>query len=127
MSQSPEPATEEPALATQEDVLPGVEAYIAAQRQQQQLVHDPPAQVPAPWWFSKLAGWRGVVRFVGLYMALPFVTGVMAGMGEIFANELMFRWGWRGARPVNVPGRSGRVFPVSDTTAAQAAPRFQKE
>ncbi|KAI8324541.1 hypothetical protein GQ54DRAFT_309096 [Martensiomyces pterosporus] len=52
------------------------------------------------------------LRFTASYMVLPFITGVMAGMGEIFANELMFRWGWRGARPVVVPGRSGRVFPI---------------
>ncbi|KAJ2718786.1 hypothetical protein GGI07_005591 [Coemansia sp. Benny D115] len=59
--------------------------------------------------------WRRTLRFVGLYLALPFVTGVMAGMGEIFANEAMYRWGWRGARPIHVPGRHKRVFPVKET------------
>ncbi|KAJ2741021.1 hypothetical protein GGI20_005477 [Coemansia sp. BCRC 34301] len=59
--------------------------------------------------------WVKVLRFTATYLALPFVTGVMAGMGEIFANEFMYRWGWRGARPVAVTGRNGRVFPVTDS------------
>lgn len=53
-------------------------------------------------------GWPSVLRILGTYLALPFVTGVMAGMGEIFANELMYRWGWRGARPLQVPNRRNR-------------------
>ncbi|KAJ2627532.1 hypothetical protein GGF44_004703 [Coemansia sp. RSA 1694] len=60
--------------------------------------------------------WPKVLRFTATYLALPFITGVMAGMGEIFANEFMYRWGWRGARPIAVAGRNGRVFPVADTT-----------
>ncbi|KAJ2611777.1 hypothetical protein H4S08_002999 [Coemansia sp. RSA 1365] len=59
-----------------------------------------------------IPSWGRTFRFISLYMALPFVTGVMAGMGEIFANELMYRWGWRGARPIMVPGRNGRVYPI---------------
>ncbi|KAJ2029143.1 hypothetical protein IW146_008198 [Coemansia sp. RSA 922] len=58
--------------------------------------------------------WPKVLRFTATYLALPFITGVMAGMGEIFANEFMYRWGWRGARPVAVAGRNGRVFPVGE-------------
>ncbi|KAJ2910427.1 hypothetical protein GGI21_000890 [Coemansia aciculifera] len=57
--------------------------------------------------------WIKILRFTATYLALPFITGVMAGMGEIFANEFMYRWGWRGARPVAVAGRNGRVFPVA--------------
>ncbi|KAJ1722696.1 hypothetical protein LPJ53_002909 [Coemansia erecta] len=71
--------------------------------------------VPAQSWWRRAVsggGWGRSLRFFGLYMALPFVTGVMAGMGEIFANEVMFRWGWRGARPIQVPGRNARVFPI---------------
>ncbi|KAJ2782917.1 hypothetical protein H4R18_001996 [Coemansia javaensis] len=64
-------------------------------------------------WFAPLSGWGGAARFLATYVALPFVTGVMAGMGEIFANELMYRWGWRGARPVAVPGRNGQTFPAA--------------
>ncbi|KAJ2305795.1 hypothetical protein IWW55_001756, partial [Coemansia sp. RSA 2706] len=52
-----------------------------------------------PRWWRRWFG-SGTLRFVATYMALPFVTGVMAGMGEIFANELMYRWGWQGARPI---------------------------
>ena len=29
---------------------------------------------------------------------LPFIHGMMLGFGEIFAQELGFRWGWSGAR-----------------------------
>ncbi|KAJ1861735.1 hypothetical protein LPJ73_000948 [Coemansia sp. RSA 2703] len=71
--------------------------------------------IPSQSWWRRVVsdgGWGRTLRFFGLYMALPFVTGVMAGMGEIFANEVMFRWGWRGARPIQVPGRNGRVFPI---------------
>ncbi|KAJ2513670.1 hypothetical protein H4217_006201 [Coemansia sp. RSA 1939] len=62
-------------------------------------------------WMLKVPNWGRVLGFVATYMALPFVTGVMAGIGEIFANELLYRWGWRGARPISVPGRNGQVFP----------------
>ncbi|KAJ2849549.1 hypothetical protein IWW36_002555 [Coemansia brasiliensis] len=71
------------------------------------------------WWKGWFGG--GTLRFVATYMVLPFVTGVMAGMGEIFANEVMYRWGWRGARPIMVEGRKGRVFP-SEKPAAQHNP-----
>ncbi|KAI9479400.1 hypothetical protein LPJ78_004250 [Coemansia sp. RSA 989] len=67
------------------------------------------------WWKGWFSG--GTLRFVATYMLLPFVTGVMAGMGEIFANEAMYRWGWRGARPIMVEGRKGRVFPIEKPTA----------
>ncbi|KAJ1961237.1 hypothetical protein GGI12_003362 [Dipsacomyces acuminosporus] len=73
-----------------------------------------PGPYKQPWWrqwFSAL-GWGKSFRFMATYMVLPFVTGVMAGMGEIFANELMFRWGWKGARPITVSGRNNRVFPL---------------
>ncbi|KAJ1927839.1 hypothetical protein IWQ60_002604 [Tieghemiomyces parasiticus] len=29
------------------------------------------------------------------YMLIPFFQGIMLGLGEICANELAFRWGWR--------------------------------
>ncbi|KAJ2549139.1 hypothetical protein EV175_004558 [Coemansia sp. RSA 1933] len=66
------------------------------------------------WWeiaAVKAPNWGRVLGFVATYMALPFVTGVMAGIGEIFANELLYKWGWRGARPVSVPGRNNQIFP----------------
>ncbi|KAJ1798052.1 hypothetical protein LPJ59_002751 [Coemansia sp. RSA 2399] len=64
------------------------------------------------WWgMVKAPNWGRVLGFVATYMALPFVTGVMAGIGEIFANELLYKWGWRGARPISVPGRNSQIFP----------------
>ncbi|KAJ2416332.1 hypothetical protein GGI10_001032, partial [Coemansia sp. RSA 2530] len=64
------------------------------------------------WQVISYVNWPKVLRFTATYLALPFITGVMAGMGEIFANEFMYRWGWKGARPVTVAGRNSRVFPV---------------
>lgn len=39
-----------------------------------------------------------LVRSVLINMCLPFVNGVMLGFGEIFAHEIAFQFGWRGAR-----------------------------
>ncbi|KAI9503229.1 hypothetical protein GGI25_004280 [Coemansia spiralis] len=74
-----------------------------------------------PWWVVKAPNWKRILGFVATYMALPFVTGVMAGIGEIFANELLYRWGWRGAKPISVPGRNNRVFPKSKSEQITAA------
>lgn len=38
---------------------------------------------------------RGAINLV-----LPFINGVMLGLGEIFAHEIGFRWGFFGARVV---------------------------
>ncbi|KAJ2834045.1 hypothetical protein FBU31_001821 [Coemansia sp. 'formosensis'] len=81
-------------------------------------VRDPSSRV---WQVISSANWSKVLRFTATYLALPFITGVMAGMGEIFANEFMYRWGWRGARPVAVAGRSGRVFPVREKASSIAS------
>lgn len=48
-------------------------------------------------------GWRCVINLV-----LPFVNGMMLGFGEIFAHEIMFRYGWFGAR-VQPPMRRQRT------------------
>lgn len=37
--------------------------------------------------------WKCIINLV-----LPFVNGMMLGFGEIFAHELMFRWGWFGTK-----------------------------
>ncbi|KAJ2830739.1 hypothetical protein GGI24_001838 [Coemansia furcata] len=80
-------------------------------------VRDPNSKV---WQVVSSVNWSKVLRFTAAYLALPFITGVMAGMGEIFANEFMYRWGWRGARPVAVAGRNGRVFPVVEKASSDA-------
>ncbi|KAJ1934837.1 hypothetical protein EC988_008679 [Linderina pennispora] len=105
-------------------------AYIAATQRQLESpdLFDPrhggyknsfkhPVEPQKKWW-QRVPSWSSVLRFTALYMVLPFITGVMAGMGEIFANELMFRWGWRGARPLMVKNRGNRVFPVTDKPGA---------
>ncbi|KAL1915640.1 uncharacterized protein VTP21DRAFT_6399 [Calcarisporiella thermophila] len=47
-----------------------------------------------------------VLRAVGINFFLPFLNGVMLGLGEIFANEIMFSFGWFGARIIPAGGRS---------------------
>ncbi|OLY80863.1 hypothetical protein AYI68_g5034 [Smittium mucronatum] len=37
-------------------------------------------------------------------IGLPFISGIMVGLGEIFANEVMFHYGWRGATPIRIIG-----------------------
>jgi len=39
-----------------------------------------------------------LIRTAAINLILPFINGVMLGFGEIFAHELAFRWGWRGAK-----------------------------
>jgi hypothetical protein len=39
-----------------------------------------------------------LLRTTAINLVLPFINGVMLGFGEIFAHELAFRWGWRGAK-----------------------------
>lgn len=36
----------------------------------------------------------GLVRGAAINLLLPFVNGLMLGFGELFANELAFRFGW---------------------------------
>jgi hypothetical protein len=39
-----------------------------------------------------------LLRTAAINLILPFINGVMLGFGEIFAHELAFQWGWRGAK-----------------------------
>jgi len=41
-----------------------------------------------------------LLRTAAINLMLPFINGVMLGFGEIFAHELAFRWGWRGAKVI---------------------------
>ncbi|THZ44274.1 TOM13-domain-containing protein, partial [Aureobasidium pullulans] len=36
----------------------------------------------------------GLARGAAINLLLPFVNGLMLGFGELFANELAFRFGW---------------------------------
>lgn len=40
----------------------------------------------------------GLIRGAGINLLLPFVNGLMLGFGELFANELAFRFGWSGTK-----------------------------
>lgn len=39
-----------------------------------------------------------LLRTAAINLILPFINGVMLGFGEIFAHEVAFWWGWRGAK-----------------------------
>jgi hypothetical protein len=40
----------------------------------------------------------GLLRGAAINLLLPFVNGLMLGFGELFANEVAFRWGWGGTK-----------------------------
>lgn len=50
-----------------------------------------------------------LLRTAAINLILPFINGVMLGFGEIFAHELAFRWGWRGAKVRMSPLPSGHA------------------
>jgi len=39
-----------------------------------------------------------LMRGAAINLLLPFVNGLMLGFGELFANELAFRFGWSGTK-----------------------------
>ncbi|BFZ54535.1 hypothetical protein PYCC9005_001572 [Savitreella phatthalungensis] len=41
--------------------------------------------------------WLGLARSSVINLVLPFLNGVFLGFGEIFAHEVAFLLGWRGA------------------------------
>jgi Outer membrane protein TOM13 len=43
--------------------------------------------------YSRPTFW-GLVRGAAINLLLPFVNGMMLGLGELLAHELAFRWGW---------------------------------
>lgn len=52
----------------------------------------------------------GLLRGAAINVLLPFINGLMLGFGELFANELAFRFGWSGTKVRNwrrrfCPGR----------------------
>jgi Outer membrane protein TOM13 len=43
--------------------------------------------------YSKPTFWS-LVRGAAINLLLPFVNGMMLGLGELLAHEIAFRWGW---------------------------------
>lgn len=59
----------------------------------------------------------GLLRGAGINLLLPFVNGLMLGFGELFANELAFRFGWSGTK-VSLAWRSlKRCVAVAQATS----------
>ncbi|OMJ09084.1 hypothetical protein AYI69_g10817 [Smittium culicis] len=54
--------------------------------------------------FFKAFNFKGILVISLTTIGLPFISGMMVGLGEIFANELMFYYGWRGATPIRIIG-----------------------
>ena len=43
--------------------------------------------------YSRPTFWT-LVRGAAINLLLPFVNGMMLGLGELLAHEIAFRWGW---------------------------------
>ncbi|OMJ16222.1 hypothetical protein AYI70_g2239 [Smittium culicis] len=59
--------------------------------------------------FFKAFNFKGILVISLTTIGLPFISGMMVGLGEIFANELMFYYGWRGATPIRIIGTLSRA------------------
>ena len=74
-----------------------------------ELSDSPPSSSSSPMiLYSPPTIW-GLLRGAGINLLLPFVNGLMLGFGELFANELAFRFGWAGTKVsiVAVVGEAG--------------------
>lgn len=59
---------------------------------------SPPSSSSSPMiLYSPPTVW-GLLRGAGINLLLPFINGLMLGFGELFANELAFRFGWSGTK-----------------------------
>ncbi|KAG8628271.1 hypothetical protein KVT40_004144 [Elsinoe batatas] len=59
---------------------------------------DPPESSNSPMiLYSPPTVWS-LLRGAAINLLLPFVNGLMLGFGELFANELAFRFGWGGTK-----------------------------
>lgn len=63
----------------------GLEEEIVATSQTQELI------------LPQSSGALSILRKLSINLIVPFVNGICLGFGEIFAMELGFWWGWRGA------------------------------
>ena len=70
----------------------------------------------------------GLARGAAINLLLPFVNGLMLGFGELFANELAFRFGWS-----NTKVRYGRedikdkILTVIDLPLAQTSRTWSRD
>lgn len=70
--------------------------------------------------------WIGIVRSCMINLALPFLNGVFLGFGEIFAHEVAFMFGWRGAslRPASRMGlETGHMVGPGVAVSGRRSPR----
>lgn len=58
----------------------------------------PPSSSSSPLILYSPPTFWGLLRGAAINLLLPFVNGLMLGFGELFANELAFRFGWSGTK-----------------------------
>jgi hypothetical protein len=66
----------------------------------------------------------GLVRGAAINLLLPFVNGLMLGFGELFANELAFRFGWSNTK-VRLPA-STETGTETDPDAGVSQPQTSR-
>ncbi|QKX61228.1 uncharacterized protein TRUGW13939_08375 [Talaromyces rugulosus] len=72
-----------------------------------ELSSSPPSTSSSPLILYKPPTFWGLLRGAAINVLLPFVNGLMLGLGELLAHEAAFRLGWSGTK----------VFPTWRRTA----------
>ncbi len=75
------------------------------------LSPSPPSSSTSPMiLYSPPTIW-GLLRGAAINLLLPFVNGLMLGLGELLAHEAAFRLGWSGTKVrVRLPGHGGHIM-----------------
>ncbi|KAF2220563.1 outer membrane protein TOM13-domain-containing protein [Elsinoe ampelina] len=90
-------------MARQQRELPASQMTIPSDSENYDANHDmsesdPPESSNSPMiLYSPPTVWS-LLRGAAINLLLPFVNGLMLGFGELFANELAFRFGWGGTK-----------------------------
>lgn len=63
-----------------------------------ELSSSPPSTSSSPLILYKPPTFWGLVRGAAINVLLPFVNGLMLGLGELLAHEAAFRLGWSGTK-----------------------------
>jgi hypothetical protein len=63
-----------------------------------ELSSSPPSTSSSPLILYKPPTFWGLLRGAAINVLLPFVNGLMLGLGELLAHEAAFRLGWSGTK-----------------------------
>ncbi|KAL8781946.1 MAG: hypothetical protein Q9213_005785 [Squamulea squamosa] len=72
-----------------------------------ELSPSPPSSSSSPLILYSPPTFWGLLRGAAINLLLPFVNGLMLGLGELLAHEAAFRLGWSGTK-IFPTGRSSR-------------------